>query len=190
MGTNARNIEKDLLDEYGFEIFEQNPFPLAYLITFRTYGTWLHGDKRISTRRRRTNPRESKFIQPNVPLKEVMASELTHVPVILNSQQRTCVEEAVKSLCTKREYVLDAVNCRSNHAHAVIGAQSPPRRIADALKASATRDLRDRGLVGADDRIWARGRSVRYLWKPRHVAAAVDYVLYCQQDIPFEFKDE
>ncbi|HMT07731.1 MAG TPA: hypothetical protein PKA82_06975 [Pyrinomonadaceae bacterium] len=23
--------------------FDENEFPLGYLITFRTYGTWLHG---------------------------------------------------------------------------------------------------------------------------------------------------
>ena len=38
-----------MLDEYGFEQFEQNSFPLAYLITFSTYGTWLHGDDRADS---------------------------------------------------------------------------------------------------------------------------------------------
>ena len=33
-----------MLDEYGFELYEENEFPLAYLLTFRTFGTWLHGD--------------------------------------------------------------------------------------------------------------------------------------------------
>jgi len=28
--------------------WEDNEFPLDYLITIRTYGTWLHGDKRLS----------------------------------------------------------------------------------------------------------------------------------------------
>lgn len=34
---------KNMLDEYGFEIYEENEFPIAYLLTFRTFGTWLHG---------------------------------------------------------------------------------------------------------------------------------------------------
>jgi hypothetical protein len=33
-----------MLDDYGFEIYEENEFPIAYLLTFRTFGTWLHGD--------------------------------------------------------------------------------------------------------------------------------------------------
>lgn len=27
--------------------WDDNTFPLAYLVTFRTYGTWLHGDKEV-----------------------------------------------------------------------------------------------------------------------------------------------
>ncbi|MGQ0761444.1 MAG: hypothetical protein ACT4OT_05435 [Acidobacteriota bacterium] len=32
--------------------FDDNDFPLAYLITFRCYGTWLHGDERGSVDRK------------------------------------------------------------------------------------------------------------------------------------------
>jgi hypothetical protein len=31
--------------------FERNDFPIAYLITVRCYGTWLHGDDRLSVDR-------------------------------------------------------------------------------------------------------------------------------------------
>jgi len=31
--------------------FDENGFPPAYVITFRCYGTWLHGDSRGSYRR-------------------------------------------------------------------------------------------------------------------------------------------
>ena len=32
-----------MLDDHGFEIYENNAFPQAYLLTIRTFGTWLHG---------------------------------------------------------------------------------------------------------------------------------------------------
>jgi len=56
-----------MFDDHGFEIFENNQFPLAYLITFRTFGTWLHGDERSSTRRNRKVESESKLIPVNIP---------------------------------------------------------------------------------------------------------------------------
>lgn len=35
--------------------WDGNEGPLAYLITFRTYGTWLHGDDRYSMDRHEKN---------------------------------------------------------------------------------------------------------------------------------------
>ncbi len=32
--------------------FDDNEFPLAYLISFRCYGTWVHGDTRRSVDRK------------------------------------------------------------------------------------------------------------------------------------------
>ena len=83
----------------------------------------------------------------------------------------------------------EAINVRTNHAHAVVSAQMKPERIADAFKAFATKKLREENLVNKELKIWSRGRSRRYLWKPRHVELAINYVLYGQGDIPFEIDD-
>ncbi len=41
------------------------------------------------------------------------------------------------------------------------------------------------GLIEKDKTVWARGKSRRYLWKPRHAEIAIDYVLYGQgNEIP------
>jgi hypothetical protein len=109
-----------MLDEYGFELYEENEFPLAYLLTFRTFGTWLHGDIRWSVGRSRRSARESKLIQPNVPLNEAMA--VNQPPVILNKNQRETVEEAIIEVCKNRGYFLRAVNARTNHVHAAVTA--------------------------------------------------------------------
>jgi REP element-mobilizing transposase RayT len=85
---------------------------------------------------------------------------------------------------------LQAINVRTNHAHAVVSAQLKPERIADAFKAFATKKLREENLVASELKIWSRGRSRRYLWKPRQVASAIDYVLYSQVDLPFKLDDD
>lgn len=169
--------------------YEQAEFPIAYLITFRTYGTWLHGDERGSTRRKRLPRTYTKIIEPNVPLHERMSEKMDDPPVVLDRSQRKAVRDSITELCKEREYKLHALNVRTNHVHAVIGVWAKPERVADALKAFATRRLRELGLIGANDRVWSRGRSRRYLWKPQHVAAAVHYVLYCQGDVPFDLDD-
>jgi len=85
--------------------------------------------------------------------------------------------------------LVQALNVRTNHVHSVISAAIKPEKIVNDLKAYSTRRLRREWLIGRDEKVWSRGASTRYLWKPRHVTAAIDYVLYCQEDIPFEFNE-
>ncbi|MCA1605476.1 MAG: hypothetical protein LC775_08420 [Acidobacteria bacterium] len=49
--------------------FDDNDFPLAYLISFRAYGTWLHGDKR-GPMSRKQNKYGTPRIAPNPRLQQ------------------------------------------------------------------------------------------------------------------------
>jgi REP element-mobilizing transposase RayT len=178
-----------MLDDYGFEIFEENQFPLAYLLTIRTYGTWLHGDARGSVARNGGNRYGTPRLSPNEYLEKWMIEEMNSPPFILTTKQRKVVEEAVVDLCDRRGYLLRAQNARTNHVHVVLSAQRKPERIIVEIKANATKFLRDRGLVSTTARVWSRGKSRRYLWKPRNVNAAINYTLYGQGDIPFVSED-
>ena len=178
-----------MLDDQGYEYFEQNPFPLAYLLTFRTFGTWLHGDERWSINRNTQGAFRSHIIPPNEPLRDAMEEKMTQPPRLLDWDQRKCVQRAITEVCEHRGYDLRAANVRINHAHTVISACIKPEKVVNDLKAYATRALRREFLVCPTDKVWSRGASTRYLWKPNHVDGAVDYVLYCQENIPFEFKD-
>lgn len=175
-----------MLDEYGYEVYEQQTFPLAYLLTFRTFGTWLHGDERESFQRLRKSGPRSTRIEENVPLAERMAESMKQEPTVLSTVQRGFVDAAIREVCGFRGYGLKAANVRSNHAHAVINAERKPEKIVNDLKAYSTRRLRLEAEFTADQKVWSRGASTRYLWKPRHVEAAIAYVLYSQGDVPFE----
>jgi REP element-mobilizing transposase RayT len=174
-------LKHDKLDDYGYEVWEENTFPLAYLLTFRTYGTWLHGDERTSVREgwyRYGHPR----YRTNATLERWMAEEMDQPAIVLSLEMRSVVENAIRELCERREILLRAVNVRTNHAHSVVSAAQKPERIADALKAHATKRSRESGLIDPSMRVLSRGRSRKYLWKPRHVIAAVEYTLYGQGD--------
>jgi len=161
--------------------FDDNDFPLAYLITIRCYGTWLHGDKRKSM-----NRKQNVFGTPRIGFKPKLQSaetqELKHSPVTFNALQRRVVEKAIREVCLYREYHLKAINVRTNHVHIVVRACKEPEPIMDAFKAYATRALRKAGLLSASVRPWARHGSTVYLWKERHVEKAVEYVIYGQGD--------
>jgi REP element-mobilizing transposase RayT len=111
-----------------------------------------------------------------------MKEEMDHPPFLLNDQMRIVVDSAIRELCDQRPFLLQAGNVRTNHAHVVLSAAQKPERIVDALKANSTKFLRTAGLIDSETKVWSRGRSNRYLWKPRHVQAAVEYTLYGQGD--------
>jgi REP element-mobilizing transposase RayT len=160
--------------------FDDNEFPLAYLITFRCYGIWLHGDERGSYRRSSRVMSGVLRIPPRPGLKRAESQELKHRPVKLNPKQRAVVEQAVREVCLHRKYRLRAINVRTNHAHSVVSALSDPEPILDAFKAYSTRALRVAGLLPASVKPWARHGSTIYLWKERDVEKAVEYLLLGQ----------
>ena len=164
--------------------FDCNEFPLAYLITIRCYGTWLHGDERLAVDRHGLNIYGRRRRPANTKLEGLMRENMKQDAFLLSDEQRTVVKEAINEVCDFRKYDLWAINVLTNHFHAVVSAQSKPEPIADAFKSYSTRKLREAGLISNEVRPWARGKSRRYLWRPKHVSRAIGYVLYGQGDIP------
>ena len=159
----------------------QNP-PLAYLLTFRTYGTWHHGDERGSVGRKYFNKHNAPKMKPSRRLVEVEGSNQQFATFVLSDEGRRIVSDAVTEVCKHRDYLLHGLNVRSNHAHAVVSNDGPPEKIVEAFKSYSTRALRAHGLIDLKTKVWARHCSTRYLWKPASVEAARHYCLYFQGD--------
>jgi REP element-mobilizing transposase RayT len=156
--------------------------PLAYFISFRTYGTWLHGDKRGSIDRKH-NLYGSPYIEPNERWRRHNQLILKAKPLILNPKQRRVVDEAIRETCRIRKWSLLAVNARTNHVHTVVTASPKPESVLNAFKANATRRLREERLWGYPSSPWAfKGSKIR-LWNEKSIEAAIDYVLYGQERI-------
>lgn len=156
-------------------------FPLAYFFSFRTYGSWLHGDPRGSVDRRH-NQVGDPIIGPLAGLHAYERTLLKTPPVELTSEARSLVLRTITEVCAHRGWTLHAVNPRTNHVHAVVAAPRDPGRVLGDLKAWCTRRLREHGMFGADDPIWAEDGSKRYLRNTSSLADAVDYVLNQQDD--------
>jgi REP element-mobilizing transposase RayT len=168
--------------------FDDNEFPLAYLITFRCYGTRVHGDERYSVDRRH-NVYGAPKISPNRILQNSDANQLKHPPQRLDAPKRQVVEEAVREVCNYRRYILRAINVRTNHVHTVVTAMRKPEPVLIAFQAYSTRALRKQKLTPPDLKPWARHGSTIYLWKERDVEKAIEYVLWSQGDELFRLGD-
>jgi hypothetical protein len=70
--------------------FSDDHTPIAYLITFRSYGTWLHGDRRGSVDRFH-NTYGTPRLPRNLPRERYERSLMTRPPVRLNVKQRAAI---------------------------------------------------------------------------------------------------
>ncbi|PYS42149.1 MAG: hypothetical protein DMF71_09865 [Acidobacteria bacterium] len=170
-------------------MWNDTDIPLAHLITFRCYGTWLHGDKRGSIDRFH-NRYKSRYIDANEKWHRYNTETLENETLILDASQRQSVDRAIRETCQFRRWHLHALNVRTNHIHTVVSIGSiKPERALTAFKANATRQMRQDGGWHQGSSPWAEKGSKRYLWNERSVAQAIEYVLYGQgNDLP-DFSD-
>lgn len=162
--------------------------PIAYFITFRTHGSWLHGDERGSVNRHH-NKFGTPKIRPEPKWHSINTGRLKSKPVVLDARQRASVKKAIRETCKIRGWTLLAINVRTNHVHAVVAAPNrAPGTVLNALKANATRLMRERKTWLLDTSPWVDKGSTRYLWNEKSVIRAVNYVVHGQGDDLPEFE--
>ena len=111
--------------------------PLAFLLTWTTYGTWLPGDRRGWV------DKPGKFREPDLRFTESNRARMTETALILNDTQRQIVETTILAHCNIRNCTLHAINCRTNHVHVVVTApQRAPDDVMNEFKSWCTRKLK------------------------------------------------
>jgi REP element-mobilizing transposase RayT len=160
--------------------------PIAFFLTWSTYGTWLPGDARGWVEYRRG------FQLPDPILELESCARMTEDACRLAPHQRQRVQEQVAETCEHRRWSLRAVNCRTNHVHVVLSSSAAPKTIREQLKAWCTRRLKEQeaaaGIAQPERREnwWAERGSIRWIFHESDLAAAIEYVLD-QQDNPRRF---
>ena len=128
-------------------------WPLAYFITFTTYGTWLPGDERGSVSRRRNDP-GTPVLQPSIMRRTMAVSKMKHEPMTLRAAERGLVEDTIREVCEHRGWFVQAVNVRTNHVHLLVSAHVSGEKIMNDVKAWSTRRLRECALIAPDREVW------------------------------------
>ena len=166
-------------------MWNDTDLPLGYLITFRSYGSWLHGDERGSIDRFH-NQYKSPYLPPSQRRRELNDRKLKSRPGLLNAAQRRSVEKAIREVCLYRGWILHALSVRTNHVHTVVAIGTlKPERALNAFKAYATRRMRADGNWKRSHSPWADKGSKRWLWNERSLQRAIDYVINGQgEELP------
>lgn len=153
--------------------------PVAYFMTFTTYGTRLHGDPRGSVDAEH-NGFGDLGVEPNPVRLQWERRRQKGESVVLTPEARRIVGDAICEVCRVRAWTLVALNVRTNHVHLVVSAAAPPRLMMTSFKAWATRALRQARLADGSRRLWTESGSARLLWRERDVLGASSYTLFAQ----------
>ena len=151
------------------KLFNTGP-PLAYFLTWTTYGTWLPGDERGWNRRGQVVNQE-----PNKLFVEMNRSRMAEKEFLLSHVGRETVANVIAKHCEIRCWVLRALSVRSNHVHVVVSADEyAPEAVRDQLKAWGTRRLKE--AYPTRKRFWTEGASCRWINHEDDLEAAMIYV--------------
>jgi len=149
--------------------------PLAYFLTWTTYGTWLPGDSRGWVNR---HSKRERVVEAPCPALESHARGLMNdPPVVLDPKMREVADTAMRQACRELSWAIHALEVRSNHVHVVVTAcDASPGKVMGILKVRGTQALNALRLGGDRDRWWTREGSKRILNSPASVDAAISYV--------------
>jgi REP element-mobilizing transposase RayT len=150
--------------------------PLAYFLTFTTYGTWLHGRAPGSVDRQH-NEVGTPVLPPDKERETAERRTLAEPPYLLDAARRSIVLDTLREVARHRRWRLWAVHVRSNHVHLVVTADARPEKVMADFKAYASRRLKERSAEPHDRTRWTQHGSTLYLWTEDEVAAKIDYVL-------------
>jgi len=152
--------------------------PLAYLITFTTYGSWLHGDHRNSVIR---SGGVSRPLGHRPRLDAWHHQKLKHPSVTMDTTHRQIVLKAIIEHCAFRKWDLIAAHVRSNHVHTIVCTTVPAKTVSVQLKSWATRALKGAGYDMQPT--WTQGASCRYIFSRAMLQQKLQYVVEEQGEV-------
>jgi REP element-mobilizing transposase RayT len=148
----------------------------TYLITMRTYGTWLHGDPRTYVTRQH-NQYGTPMLPADPTIHRRARKAQKHAAVLLGPEHRFVVHATIIEVCAYRKWYLHAQNVRTNHAHVIVSAEHSAERTLADLKAYTTRRLREAHLADIQAPVWSYHGSTPHLFTPDDITRAKRYVL-------------
>jgi REP element-mobilizing transposase RayT len=159
---------------------------MHYFLTFRTYGTWLHGDERGSVDRLHNQVGEP-LLGADPKLHRYRRRLMKSDAVLLDDACRVSVEKTIHEVAAYRGWRILALAVLSNHVHVVVETEEDrqnanPEKLTNDFKSYSTRRLREAGLLSPSIRVWEHHGSTRFLKTPEAVENACHYVLYFQHE--------
>jgi len=161
--------------------------PLAYFITFSTYGAWLHG-RDLGSVDKQHNQVGMAFLPSDLEKETNERANMREPSYLLDAARRKVVLRTILEVAAHRGWKVWACHVRSTHVHVIVSGNTKPEKIMSDFKAYASRRLKEQLQKQADCKRWTQHGSTRYLWRDGPLAEKIDYVLN-RQGVPLEVYD-
>jgi len=150
-------------------------FPIAYHITFGTYGTRLHGDDRGTIDRKMNKPGEP-IVGSNPDWWESERDRLNFPPVQLNAEQMRFAESTLPSICARGGWTLHTCAAAPDHLHVVLSTRSDGAAVRKWMKRWLGEAMSEHWPLPGQSAWWAEGGSVRWVWTQEYFDDVKAYV--------------
>ena len=155
----------------------------AYFLTFRTYATYLHGDRRTTI-----DPKHNLYNAPklehNPKLHHAMQLQCNETPFILTLSQCHTVLNSFRDTAAYFHWEIYAAHIRTNHAHIILNSTISKEKTLMKLKAYATQSLKKKhNELENRKKFWTEHGSTRNIWSAEAAFPALYYVVE-QQGMP------
>jgi REP element-mobilizing transposase RayT len=150
--------------------------PLAYFITFSTYGVWLHG-REIGSVDKAHNQVETPFVLADAEREQYERGRMREPPYLLGPERHSVVLKTILEVAQYRKWKIWACHVRTTHVHVIVTADTKPEKVMSDFKAYASRRLKESLNEPANCKRWTQHGSTRYLWNKAQLAAMSEYVI-------------
>ena len=149
--------------------------PLAYHITFGTYGTRLHGDERGTIDRAMNQPGDP-IIGRDDAWHQLEENRLNFEPRIFGIEQMIQVERLIPGVCARGGWTYHTAAAGPDHVHNVITGDADGDAIRKWLKRWLGQKLAKLYSLKPGETFWAECGSVKWIWTEEYFRRAFDYV--------------
>lgn len=141
--------------------------PIAYMLTWTTYGSWLQGDERGYVK-------DGVILPANKSLNQANRAAMASPEVSLTRRQKGITEDALRKEAEALGQRICAVAVGKNHLHLVVTTNGlDPASAVSHYKNAARLAVQADGFRG---RLWTRGYSKRYCFGEQQLYAMIEYV--------------
>ena len=141
--------------------------PIAYMLTWTTYGSWLQGDERGYVK-------DGVILYGNKALNTANKALMQYPEVSLTLVQRQTIENALRKEAELLGQEIYAIAVGKNHIHLAVSSNGMDAGVAVSHYKNAARlKIKDDGFIR---RLWTRGFSKRYCFDEYQLQTVIAYV--------------